>query len=77
MAQWLSERLGQTFVLENRNGASGNLAAEAVVRAQPGGYTLLLVSASNAINATLYDNLNFSSSATSRRLQSSFAFRWS
>ena len=59
MSQWLSERLGQTFVVENRNGASGNLAAEAVVRAQPDGYTLLLASASNAINATLYDNLNF------------------
>jgi tripartite-type tricarboxylate transporter receptor subunit TctC len=56
VAQWLSERLGQRFVVENRNGASGNLAAEAVVRAQPDGYTLLLA---NAINATLYDNLNF------------------
>jgi tripartite-type tricarboxylate transporter receptor subunit TctC len=52
-AQWLSERLGQSFVVENRNGASGNLATEAVVHAQPDGYTLLLVSASNAINATL------------------------
>jgi tripartite-type tricarboxylate transporter receptor subunit TctC len=60
MAQWFSERLGQPFVVENRNGASGNLAAEAVVRAQPDGYRLLLASASNAINATLYDNLNFS-----------------
>jgi tripartite-type tricarboxylate transporter receptor subunit TctC len=59
IAQWLSERLGQSFVVENRNGASGNLATEAVARAQPDGDTLLLVSASNAINATLYDNLNF------------------
>jgi tripartite-type tricarboxylate transporter receptor subunit TctC len=59
VAQRLSERLGQAFVVENRNGASGNLATEAVVRAQPDGYTLLLASASNAINATLYDNLNF------------------
>jgi tripartite-type tricarboxylate transporter receptor subunit TctC len=60
MAQWLSERLGQAFVVENRTGASGNLAAEAVVRAKADGYTLLLASASDAINATLYDNLNFS-----------------
>jgi len=59
IAQWLSVRLGQAVVVENRNGASGNLAAEAVVRAQPDGYTLLLASASNAINATLYDSLNF------------------
>jgi tripartite-type tricarboxylate transporter receptor subunit TctC len=59
VAQRLSERLGQACVVENRNGASGNLATEAVVRAQPDGYTLLLASASNAINATLYDNLNF------------------
>src|SRR5262249_889908 len=59
MAQWLSEHLGQAFLVENRNGASGNLATEAVVRAQPDGYTLLLASASNAINTTLYGNLNF------------------
>ncbi len=59
IGQWLSQRLGQPFVIENRNGASGNLATEAVVRAAPDGYTLLLVSASNAINTSLYDNLNF------------------
>jgi tripartite-type tricarboxylate transporter receptor subunit TctC len=59
MAQWLSERLGQPFVVENRPGASSNLAAEAVVRAPADGYTLLLGSGTNAINATLYEKLNF------------------
>jgi tripartite-type tricarboxylate transporter receptor subunit TctC len=59
IGQWLSERLGQPFIIENRPGASGNLAAEAVVRAPPDGYTLLMVSTANAINATLYENLNF------------------
>jgi tripartite-type tricarboxylate transporter receptor subunit TctC len=59
MGQWLSERLGQPFVIENRVGAGTNIATEAVVRAAADGYTLLLVSASNAINATLYDKLNF------------------
>jgi tripartite-type tricarboxylate transporter receptor subunit TctC len=58
-AQWLSERLGQQFAVENRPGASSNLAAEAVIRAPPDGYTLLFVTAANAINATLYENLNF------------------
>jgi len=57
---WLSERLGQSFIIENRTGAGGNIATEAVVRAPPDGYTLLLVNPANAINATLYDKLNFS-----------------
>src|SRR6195256_3825429 len=57
--QRLSERLGQPFIVENRPGASSNVATEAVVRAPPDGYTLLMVGTPNAINATLYDKLNF------------------
>jgi tripartite-type tricarboxylate transporter receptor subunit TctC len=59
MGQWLSERLGQPFIIENRPGAGGNIGTEAAVRAPADGYTLLLVGAPNAINATLYDNLNY------------------
>ena len=59
IGQWLSERLGQPFVIENRPGAGTNIGTEAVVRAPPDGYTLLLVGRRNAINATLYDKLNF------------------
>src|SRR5213595_994740 len=55
IGQWLSERLGQQFVIENRPGAGGNIATEAVVRASPDGYTLLFVTTANASNATLYD----------------------
>jgi tripartite-type tricarboxylate transporter receptor subunit TctC len=59
IGQALSERLGQQFVVENRTGAATNIATEAVVRAAPDGYTLLLVNAANAINATYYQNLTF------------------
>src|SRR6516164_2105188 len=59
MGQWLLERLGQPFVIENRPGAASNIGTEAVVKSPPDGYTLLLASSTNAINATLYDKLSF------------------
>jgi tripartite-type tricarboxylate transporter receptor subunit TctC len=59
IGQWLSERLGNPFVIENRSGGGGNIGTEAVVRASPDGYTVLLVGTQNAINATLYDKLNY------------------
>jgi tripartite-type tricarboxylate transporter receptor subunit TctC len=59
MGQWLSDRLGQPFVIENRPGASTNIATEAVVRSPPDGYTLLLTSSAGPINAAIYDKLNF------------------
>jgi len=59
IGQWLSERLGQPFIIENRPGAGSNLGAEAVVRAPPDGYTLLQATAANAWNTTLYNNLKF------------------
>jgi tripartite-type tricarboxylate transporter receptor subunit TctC len=59
VGQWLSERLGQSFVIDNRPGAASNIGTELVARAPPDGYTLLLVNATNAFNATLYDKLNF------------------
>jgi tripartite-type tricarboxylate transporter receptor subunit TctC len=59
VGQWLSERLGQQFVVENRPGAGSNVGTELVVRSPPDGYTLLLVNTANAVNATLYEKLNF------------------
>src|SRR5262245_9189985 len=57
IGQWLSERLGQQFIVDNRPGASGNIAMESVVKSPPDGYTLVMVATSSAANATLYDNL--------------------
>ncbi len=59
MGQWLSQRLGQQFVIDNRPGAAGNIATEIVTKAAPDGYTLLLAVSSNAVNAALYKNLDF------------------
>jgi tripartite-type tricarboxylate transporter receptor subunit TctC len=59
LGQWLSERMGQPFIIETRPGAGSNVGTEAVVRSAPDGYTLLLVTTANAVNASLYDKLNF------------------
>jgi tripartite-type tricarboxylate transporter receptor subunit TctC len=59
ISQWLSERLGQQFIVDNRPGAAGNIAMESVVKSPPDGYTLVMVATSSAANATLYDNLAF------------------
>jgi hypothetical protein len=60
MAQWLSDRLGQQFIVENRTGAATNVATEAVINSTADGYTLLLATSANSINARFYQNLNFS-----------------
>src|SRR6516162_5193262 len=59
MGQWLSERLGHPFVVENRSGAASNIATETVLHGAADGYTLLIVTSANTINATLYDKLNY------------------
>jgi tripartite-type tricarboxylate transporter receptor subunit TctC len=71
IGQWLSEHLGQQFIIENRPGAASNIATEAAVRAPSDGYTLLAASSANAINATLYERLITISSAISRLSQAS------
>jgi tripartite-type tricarboxylate transporter receptor subunit TctC len=60
IGQWLSDRLGQQFIIDNRPGAAGNIGTEAVSHATPDGYTLLMITPANAINTSLYSNLNFS-----------------
>jgi tripartite-type tricarboxylate transporter receptor subunit TctC len=67
VGQWLSEWLGQPFVIDNRPGASGNIAMETVVKSPPDGYTLVMVALSSAVNATLYPTFRSISCATSRR----------
>lgn len=67
IGQWLAEGLGRPFLIENRQGGGGNIATESVVNAAADGYTLLVVAAANTINATLYDNLNYTLSVTLRR----------
>ena len=72
----VSERLGRQFIVENRPGASGNLALEAVANATADGHTLALLGVNNAINASLYNKAGFEFSATSRRSARSCACRW-
>jgi tripartite-type tricarboxylate transporter receptor subunit TctC len=64
LAQWLSQHLGQPFIIENRTGAGGSIATEAVVRAAPDGYTLLFTGSNGAWNTALYDNLSLITSVT-------------
>ena len=59
IGQWLSERLGQSFIIDNRPGAGGNIGAEVAAKAPPDGYTLLMVAPANVVNVTLYDKLDF------------------
>ena len=76
-AQWLSERLGQSVIVENRPGAASNIGAEVLVRAAPDGYTLFMANISNAVNATLYDKLPFDFVRDVVAVAASSAFRTS
>ena len=76
MAQWLAERLGQSVVVDNRPGASTNISIQAAATSPPDGYTLVCVTASTALNVSLYENLPSTSCATSRRSRASSIFRW-
>ncbi|MGA8323107.1 MAG: tripartite tricarboxylate transporter substrate-binding protein [Xanthobacteraceae bacterium] len=74
IAQWLSERLGQPFVVDNRAGAASNIGSELALKAPPDGYTLLLALSANAINASLYSDLHSISSVTRHRWRASPLF---
>ena len=73
IGQWLSDRLGQQFIVDNRPGASGNIAMESVVKSSPDGYTLTMIALSSAANATLFPNSLSISCATSRQSRASAA----
>ncbi|MGC1778366.1 MAG: tripartite tricarboxylate transporter substrate-binding protein [Xanthobacteraceae bacterium] len=75
IAQWLSQKLGRQFIVENRTGAGTNVAADSVVHAAPDGYSLLWVTQTNAINTTLYNNLDFDFSRDIEPVAASFAYR--
>jgi tripartite-type tricarboxylate transporter receptor subunit TctC len=76
IGQWLSERLRQSFIIENRPGADGNLGTQAVVSSAPDGYSLLLATVPNAVNATLYPKLGFNFLRDMARSQGSSRCRW-
>ena len=76
IGQWLSERLGQRFLIDNRPGAATNIGTEAVVRAQPDGYTLLWATSANVVSASFYDKLSFDFIRDIAPLQASFGCLW-
>ena len=76
IGQWLSERLGKRFLIDNRPGAATNIGTEAVVRAQPDGYTLLWATSANVVSASFYDKLSFDFIRDIAPLQASFGCLW-